>query len=80
MSMLKSRLFEQEMQKRKEEENKINNQKKEIGWGNQIRSYVLHPYQMVKDLRTQKEVTDTQAVLDGSIDTFIYSALAKLAT
>ena len=55
MAMLKSRLYELELQKRKEEENKIHNEKKEIGWGNQIRSYVLHPYKLIKDLRTSHE-------------------------
>ena len=54
--MLKSRLYELELTKRKEEGNKINNEKKEIGWGSQIRSYVLHPYKLIKDLRTNHEV------------------------
>ena len=80
MDALRSRLYERELKKKLQGIQEQHDQKGDAGWGNQIRSYVLHPYQMVKDLRTQKEVTDTQAVLDGSIDTFIYSALAKLAT
>ena len=75
MSMLKSRLFEQEMQKRKEEENKINNQKKEIGWGNQIRSYVLHPYKQIKDLRTGYETSNVNDILDGKIGKFLEMSL-----
>ena len=75
MSMLKSRLFEQEMQKRKEEENKINNQKKEIGWGNQIRSYVLHPYKQIKDLRTGYETSNVNDMLDGKIGKFLEMSL-----
>ena len=55
MAMLKSRLYELELQKRKEEENKIHSEKKDIGWGHQIRSYVLHPYKLIKDLRTNHE-------------------------
>jgi len=51
-------------------------QKTDIGWGHQIRSYVLHPYQMVKDLRTNVETSQTQAVLDGDIDAFLEAALA----
>ena len=76
MSMLKAKLYEIELQKREEANNQDNVDKGEIGWGSQIRSYVLHPYQMVKDLRTNVEVGNTQAVLDGDIDVFIESALA----
>ena len=61
---------------REEVNNKSTSDKGEIGWGSQIRSYVLHPYQMVKDLRTNVEVGNTQSVLDGDIDIFIESALA----
>ena len=75
MSMLKSRLFEQEIQKRKEEESKINNQKKEIGWGNQIRSYVLHPYKQIKDLRTGYETSNVNDMLDGKIGKFLEMSL-----
>ena len=64
------------LQKREEANNQDNVDKGEIGWGSQIRSYVLHPYQMVKDLRTNVEVGNTQSVLDGDIDVFIESALA----
>lgn len=76
MSMLKSRLFELEI--RKKQEAAMTNQagKKEIGWGSQIRSYVLHPYQMVKDLRTDVESSNTEGVLDGEIDEFLQAALA----
>ena len=76
MSMLKAKLYEIELQKRDEENPQNANEKGEIGWGSQIRSYVLHPYQMVKDLRTNVEVGNTQSVLDGNIDVFIESALA----
>ena len=76
MSMLKAKLYEIELKKREEANNQNEVDKGEIGWGSQIRSYVLHPYQMVKDLRTNVEVGNTQAVLDGDIDIFIESALA----
>jgi len=75
MTMLKSRLYELELQKRKEEENKINSEKKDIGWGNQIRSYVLHPYKLIKDLRTNYESSNVNDVLDGNIDKFLEKSL-----
>ena len=75
MAMLKSRLYELELQKRKEEENKINSDKKNIGWGNQIRSYVLHPYKLIKDLRTNYESSNVSDVLDGNIDKFLEKSL-----
>ena len=75
ITMLKSRLYELELQKRKEEENKINSQKKNIGWGNQIRSYVLHPYKLIKDLRTNYESSNVNNVLDGNIDKFLEKSL-----
>ena len=75
MAMLKSRLYELELQKRKEEENKINSEKKNIGWGNQIRSYVLHPYKLIKDLRTNYESSNVSDVLDGNIDQFLEQSL-----
>ena len=76
MSMLKAKLYEIELKRREDVNNKNAIDKGEIGWGSQIRSYVLHPYQMVKDLRTSVEVGNTQSVLDGDIDVFIESALA----
>lgn len=78
-SMLKARLYEMELQKREEEALAAAQNKTEIGWGHQIRSYVLQPYQMVKDLRTGVESGNPQAVLDGSIDMFIEAALAQRA-
>lgn len=77
MKMLKAKLFEHELQKREAERQKVEDGKTDIGWGHQIRSYVLHPYQMVKDLRTSEETGNTDAVLDGDIDTFIQAALAS---
>ncbi len=74
--MLESRLYELELRKQNEKNEKIQSQKKEIGWGNQIRSYVMQPYQMVKDLRTSEERSDIEKVLDGDIDSFIYAALS----
>ncbi len=76
MKMLKSKLYELELQKREEEANAVNSTKTEIGWGHQIRSYVLQPYQMVKDLRTNHETSDTQGVLDGDLEKFVYTSLA----
>ena len=76
MSMLKAKLYEIELKKREEANNQNEIDKGEIGWGSQIRSYVLHPYQMVKDLRTNVEVGNTQSVLDGNIDIFIEAALS----
>jgi peptide chain release factor 2 len=71
MKMLKAKLFEKEEMERKKQADEIRGEKAEMGWGNQIRSYVLHPYQMVKDLRTNVETGNTAAVLDGDIDRFI---------
>ena len=75
MSMLKSRIYEKELDKRKNEENKTNSEKKEIGWGHQIRSYVLHPYKMVKDLRTNYESSNVNNILNGDIDKFLEKSL-----
>jgi peptide chain release factor 2 len=77
MRMLKARLYEAEMQKREAAAMELASQKTEIGWGHQIRSYVLQPYQMVKDLRTDVETSNTAQVLDGDIDMFIRAALAQ---
>ena len=73
--MLKSRLYEMELKKRMDAATSQNSGKTEIGWGNQIRSYVLHPYQLVKDLRTDYEDFDSQGVLDGKIDGFMTAML-----
>ena len=75
MAMLKSRLYELELQKRKEEENKIHSEKKDIGWGHQIRSYVLHPYKLIKDLRTYHESSNVNDILNGDIDKFLEKSL-----
>tara|TARA_Y100000816_G_C26078396_1_gene568006 strand:- start:1581 stop:1811 length:231 start_codon:yes stop_codon:yes gene_type:complete len=69
--MLKARLYEFEMQKRDEKNQKEINSKTDIGWGHQIRSYVLQPYQLVKDLRNKAENTNPSSVLNGNIDQFI---------
>jgi peptide chain release factor 2 len=76
--MLKARLYEYESQKREEEEQKKLNSKTDIGWGHQIRSYVLQPYRLVKDLRTKIESTNPDNVLDGNIDKFIEGNISKL--
>ena len=75
MSMLRSRLYELKLQKRKEEENKMHSEKKDIGWGHQIRSYVLHPYKLIKDLRTNHESSNVNDVLDGKIDSFLEKSI-----
>ena len=76
MGMLKARLYELELRRREAERQAVHDAKSEIGWGRQIRSYVLHPYQMVKDMRTGVETSDTNAVLDGGLDEFMAAALA----
>ena len=78
MNMLKARLYEHEIQKRKKESDNIENSKSEIGWGHQIRSYVLHPYRMVKDNRTNYENSNPDKVLDGEIDDFLENSLYKV--
>lgn len=77
MNMMRARLYEHELQKREAEAQVEQDAKTEIGWGHQIRSYVLHPYQMVKDLRTELESGNTQAVLDGDLDAFLEASLAS---
>ena len=74
--MLRARLYELELQKREAAAQALADAKTDIGWGHQIRSYVLQPYQMVKDLRTEVETSDTQGVLDGDLDQFMGAALA----
>jgi peptide chain release factor 2 len=76
MEMLKARLYEFELKKREMAAQVTNDSKTDIGWGHQIRSYVLHPYQMVKDLRTAVEKGNAQGVLDGDLDDFLEAALA----
>jgi peptide chain release factor 2 len=77
MGMLKARIYEMELRKRDAERQALHETKTDIGWGHQIRSYVLHPYQMVKDLRTGVEKTDSRAVLDGDLDDFMAAVLEK---
>lgn len=75
LQMLRSRLYEVEMRKRNEERDKIEGNKMKIEWGSQIRSYVLHPYKLIKDVRTGQETGNTQAVLDGDLNAFIKAFL-----
>jgi len=77
MKMLRARLYEYELRKREEQAQAEAEAKTDIGWGHQIRSYVLQPYQMVKDLRTSVETSNVDAVLDGDIDSFLESSLAQ---
>lgn len=77
MKMLRARLYEHELRKREEAAQAEADAKSDIGWGHQIRSYVLQPYQMVKDLRTGAETGNVQAVLDGDIDAFLEASLAQ---
>ena len=77
MQLLKSQLYELEIRKLQEEKEKLNNSKKKIEWGSQIRNYVLHPYKLVKDIRTNYETTNPEAVLDGDINPFIKSYLME---
>ena len=79
LNMLKARLYELELQKKESEAQIENASKSDIGWGHQIRSYVLHPYQMIKDVRTQTETSQTQSFLDGEIDTFLEAILSLKA-
>ena len=79
IQLLKSQLYELEIRKQQEEKDKLNVVKKKIEWGSQIRNYVLHPYKMVKDLRTNKESSNPEAVLDGEISPFIKSYLMEFS-
>ena len=78
MNMLKARLYDFEMKKKEKESQSVESSKSEIGWGHQIRSYVLHPYRMVKDNRTSFESSNPNKVLDGEIDNFLESSLYKV--
>ena len=77
MKQLKSKLYELELKKQDEKKRATEETKSDISWGNQIRNYVLHPYKMVKDLRSGFEVGNAQAVLDGDLDKIINSVLLK---
>src|SRR6059058_3113024 len=79
MAMLRSRLLEREEQKRREETAKEKGEAQDVGWGSQIRSYVLQPYTMVKDHRTNHEMGDAQRVLDGDLDGFVRAELLRRA-
>ena len=78
MNMLKARLYEFELQKKEKANSKVENSKSDIGWGHQIRSYVLHPYRMVKDNRTNYENSNPEKVLDGDLDSFLENSLYKI--
>ncbi|MBA3852151.1 MAG: peptide chain release factor 2 [Chloroflexi bacterium] len=80
MKVLKARLLERLLAEREQERNELRGAHVEAGWGNQIRSYVLHPYQMVKDHRNEHETSDTSAVLDGALDGFMLAELERVAT
>jgi len=78
MNMLRARLYEYEIKKKEEEEKNMEDTKADIGWGHQIRSYVLHPYRMVKDNRSNHESSNPNKVLDGDLDEFLESSLYNL--
>ena len=78
MNMLKARLYDFEIKKKEQESKSLESAKSEIGWGHQIRSYVLHPYRLVKDNRTNYESSNPDKVLDGGIDDFLESSLYKI--
>ncbi|MEP7273021.1 MAG: peptide chain release factor 2 [Acidobacteriota bacterium] len=80
MRVLKSRLYEQEMEKKQAETNRLAESKRDISFGSQIRNYVLHPYRLVKDVRTKHETSDVDAVLDGGLDSFIKEYLLAKRT
>ena len=80
IKVLKSRLLEKQLEEKEAAMREIRGEHVEAGWGNQIRSYVLHPYQMVKDLRSGHETGNTSAVLDGDLDAFMQAELERLAT
>ena len=75
IQLLKSQLYEIELQKKMTERNKIEDSKMKIEWGSQIRNYVMHPYKLVKDVRTQKEIKDVESIMNGNIDPFLKSYL-----
>jgi len=77
LKLLKSQLYEMELQKRREEQSLVEGQKKKIEWGSQIRNYVLHPYKLAKDVRTNVETSDVGSVLDGDLNTFIKAYLME---
>ena len=78
MNMLKARLYNYELKKKEDQTKNIEDAKSDIGWGHQIRSYVLHPYRMVKDNRTNHESSNPDKVLDGDLDEFLESNLYNL--
>ena len=78
MNMLKARLYEHEIKKKEQKTKNLESSKSDIGWGHQIRSYILHPYRLVKDNRTNFESSSPDKVLDGEIDDFLESSLYRL--
>ena len=78
MNMLKARLYDYEIKKKEKESQNLESSKSEIGWGHQIRSYVLQPYRLVKDNRTNQESTSPDKVLDGDIDEFLERSLYQI--
>ena len=78
--MLKSQLYEIELRKKREKLDEIESSKKRIEWGSQIRNYVMHPYKMVKDLRTEHETSDVQGVMDGNLNDFIKAYLMEFGS
>ena len=78
MNMLRARLYNYEIKKREDKSKNIENAKSDIGWGHQIRSYVLHPYRLVKDNRTNHESSNPDKILDGDLDEFLESNLYSL--
>ena len=80
MKILSARLYQHYKEKEEEKQAERESGKKKIEWGSQIRSYVFHPYQMVKDLRTEVETSNIQSVMDGDIDAFIHAYLSQRGT